>query len=360
MLLMKEPFKQGADVRSVAQMIVNTVREPLLVLDDDFNILFSSRSFHRAFQTDAESTHNQNLFALGGAAWDIPALRTLLEKTLPLYDVIEGFEVAHDFPGIGRRVLLLHAHQTPQEEIDSIILLGFEDVTERRALEQERARLQKQSDELVHQKEMLLTEMQHRVLNSLQIIASILISKARAVTSQEAREHLHDAHRRVLSVASVQQHLHPYGRDELVEIASYLTKLCSSLAESMIGDSERTAIAVVADPGSMASADIVSMGFIVTELVINALKYAFPDKKESAAVTVRYEVDGKDWTLSVCDNGVGNSGGKASRVKGGLGTNLVRTLAGQLDAQVKTTSSAEGMCVSVMHNGFRARAIAAA
>jgi chemotaxis protein methyltransferase CheR len=81
---------------------------------------------------------------------------------------------------------------------------------------------------LLRQKEILLQEMQHRVANSLQIIASILLLKARAVTSEEARGDLRNAHQRVMSVAEVQRHLHVSGIDQ-IEVASYLTKLCDSL-----------------------------------------------------------------------------------------------------------------------------------
>ena len=82
---------------------------------------------------------------------------------------------------------------------------------------------------------MLLAEMSRSVANSLQIIASILLLKARSVQSDETRTHLEDAHRRVMSVASVQQHLRASGKGEHVEIGSYLSKLCETLAASMIG-----------------------------------------------------------------------------------------------------------------------------
>jgi len=110
-----------------------------------------------------------------------------------------------------------------------------------------------------------------------------------------------------MSVAAVQQHLHVSGRADSVEIAPYLTKLCESLAESMIGESRPAGLTVTADSGWAVSADAVSLGLIVTELVINALKYAFPDQNKAAAVTVVYEVNGTDWKLSVSDNGVGAS-----------------------------------------------------
>ena len=149
------------------------------------------------------------LFALDRGAWDIPALHTLLERSLVDQTVVEGFLVDQEFPRIGQRIFLLHARKVLDTKVGhALILLGFEDITERRAIEREKESLKKQTDDLLIQKEMLLAEMQHRIVNSLQIIASILMLKARAVTSDETRLHLQDAHRRVMSVAAVQEHLH--------------------------------------------------------------------------------------------------------------------------------------------------------
>ncbi len=118
--------------------------------------------------------------------------------------------------------------------------------------------------------------MQHRVANSLQIIASILLLKARTVQSEETRLHLQDAHQRVMSVATVQQQLHASGLNEKIEIGPYLTKLCASLAASMIGERRPLSIKVLATAGGAVSSEAVSIGLIVTELVINALKHGFP------------------------------------------------------------------------------------
>ena len=341
------------DVRSLAQIIVDTVREPLLVLDADLHIMVASNSFHTSFLLGSEETQGKSLFALDGGAWDIPALRVLLKESLADHAVVAGFEVIHDFPRIGPRILLLHARKVLDEgNTPRMIVLGFEDVTERRAIEQEKESLKSQADDLVKQKEMLLEEMQHRILNSLQIIASILMLKSRAVTSEETRRHLQDAHSRVMSVAAVQRHLHGAGRADLIEVGPYLTKLCESLAGSMIGEESSARLEVTAEAGVLASADAVSLGLIVTELVINALKYAFPQNPQSALVSVRYEVNGTDWKLSVTDNGIGRPEGGTASIKGGLGTSLVNALAHQLDAVVHATSSPKGMTVSITHATF--------
>jgi len=233
---MKSLFDRVEDVRSLAQIVVETVREPLLVLDHNLKILVASPSFCKVFQIQPRA--GQELFSLDDGAWNIPALHTLLERSLVDQTVVEGFLVEQEFPRIGAHIFLLHARKVlGTMEGNALILLGFEDITGRRAIEQEKARLQIQTDELVVQKETLLAEMQHRIINSLQIIASILMLKARAVTSEETREHLQDAHRRVMSVAAVQQHLHSFAHSDMIDIAPYMTKLCHSLAESMIGES---------------------------------------------------------------------------------------------------------------------------
>ena len=151
-------------------------------------------------------------------------------------------------------------------------MLAIEDVTGRGAAEREK-------DDLLREKEMLLEEMRPRVANSLQIIASILLLKARTVQSEETRRHLQDAHQRVMSVATVQEQLRGTGHGDCIEIGPYLTKLCDTLAKSMIGPERSIAVHVEAGAGSAVSGDAVSLGLIVTELLINAVKHAFPNDR---------------------------------------------------------------------------------
>jgi two-component sensor histidine kinase len=148
------------------------------------------------------------------------------------------------------------------------ILLGIEDVTKKRAAERELA-------ELVRQKDIMLEEMRHRVSNSLQIIASIIMMKAKSVNSEEMRRHLQEAHQRVLSVAAVQQHLHATAAGATIQLGAYLTKLCDALSRSMIGDNRSISLKVRGEDGSASCRDAESLGLIVTELIINSLKHAF-------------------------------------------------------------------------------------
>jgi two-component sensor histidine kinase len=344
------------DTRSFAQVIIETIREPLVVLDGDLNIQLASGSFHRYFDLTSDETQNEGLFALDGGAWETPGLRALLRLVASGQAALESFELTHDFPRIGERTLLLHARKAPREiGMDNVVLLGFEDITERRVIELEKERLQEETDDLLRQKGMLLAEMEHRIVNSLQIIASILMLKARAVSSEETRGHLQDAHRRVMSLAAVQQHLNCHGGKDLIEMGPYLTKLCTSLCQSIIGESHPATLNVSADEGALLSSDAVSLGLIVTELVINALKYAFPNRDKPAAIAVRYEVSGPDWKLSVSDNGVGRPENQVARAKLGLGSSIIIALARRLEAQVQTTSSPAGMNVSIAHATFTSR-----
>ncbi len=125
----------------------------------------------------------------------------------------------------------------------STLLLAIEDVTQRRDAELEK-------DELLRQKEVLVQEMQHRVANSLQIIATILLLKARTVQSEETRLHLRDAHERVMSLATVQQQLRASRLGDRIEVGPYLSKLCDSLAKSMIGDRRPLSLIVQATAGT--------------------------------------------------------------------------------------------------------------
>jgi two-component sensor histidine kinase len=230
------------------------------------------------------------------------------------------------------------------------ILLGLEDITERRALEREK-------DELLREKDILLEELQHRIANSLQIIASIILLKARAVQSEETRLHLQDTHKRVISIAAVQKHLHASGVGGPVEIAPYLSGLCEALATSMIDDNRPISLKVVGAAGNATSRQAESLGLIVTELVMNALKHAFPDSKVEGQIDVAYDTSGTDWRLSVSDNGIGRPDGVFAQGKSGLGTGIVKALAQQLDAKLVTVSGRQGTTVSITHATFSAKEV---
>src|SRR5665213_3924724 len=334
---------------ALSHAIIDTVRDPLLVLDQDQRIVAASRSFYQTFKLAGHDLRGQVLFDIDSGQWNITELRELLDTIAKDRATIEGYEVDREFPAIGRRIMLLNVRKVfYEQDAHGTVLLAFEDITHRRAVEQ-------QVQELMQEKDMLLEELQHRVANSLQIIASILLIKARTVQSEETRLQLEDAHQRVLSVAAVQQHLHVDGGGKPIEIEKYLTKLCETLAQSMIGGSRPISLKVDADTGTAPSRDAVSIGLVVTELVMNALKHAFPAERAGAAIVVSYKVAGPDWKLAVTDNGIGKPAVNASATKPGLGTSLVLALTRQLDAVVDIVSGPGGTAVSVTHATFKSK-----
>jgi two-component sensor histidine kinase len=340
------PITGIEDGHALAQAIVDTIREPLLVLDKDLRVVAASRSFYLMFKANRQEVQGLPIYSLGDGQWNIPELRLLLEKILPRHSVMEAYEVEHEFSTIGRRVMLLNARTVVAAgDPNSLILLSIEDITDRRVTERRLA-------DLLKQKETLLEEMQHRVANSLQIIASILLIKARTVESDESRLHLQDAHRRVLSVASVQKHLQASRHGERIPMAPYLTQLCDTLGASMIGDDSPIEFKVQV----ASSNEAVSIGLIVTELVINALKHAFGDEVAAGHIVVSYDMDGTNWRLTVCDNGAGKPEGQPDKKAAGLGTSIVEALAKQLDARVELSKTPpHGTTVSIVHGYMPSR-----
>ena len=117
----REQFTAIADAWALAQGIVDTVREPVLVLDNELRVIAASRSFYSAFKVSPNDTQGRLLYALGDGQWDIPKLRVLLEKIIPEKGVMEGYEVAHEFPGLGHRTMRLNARQVFYEGPPSLL-----------------------------------------------------------------------------------------------------------------------------------------------------------------------------------------------------------------------------------------------
>jgi len=344
--MFSDQFTDSRDASALAHAIVDTIREPFVVLDEDLRVVAASRSFYRTFAVTPGGTQGKLLYELGNGEWNTLKLRSLLGRILPERGAMEDCEVEHDFPDIGRRTMLLNARKVFYEEGSRAnILLGIEDITGQRFLEREK-------DELLRQKDVLLGEIQHRIGNSLQIIANIIMSKLKTVESEETRRHLNDTHDRVISIAAVQRHLHRPASSGSIELAPYLTKLCEAISESLIGDDRLITLNICGDSGRITNRKAESLGLIVTELVINSLKHAFDESSKDARITVTYDVFGKDWKLVVVDNGIGKPDGVFAQPKSGLGTGIINALASQLDAQVVTVSGPQGTIVSVTHSTF--------
>ena len=330
---------------SLALAVVGSSTAPLVLLDGGLNVVTASASFFSTFRINRAGAVGESIFTLGDGEWNLPRLRSLLTATLSGAAAVDAYELEWKSKPLGLRYLLINAHLLAYGDGAEVrLLLGMSDVTDARASE-------KLKDDLLREKAILLQEVQHRVANSLQIIASVILQSARKSQSDETRGHLNDAHSRVMSVAALQQQL-AVSRLGEVALKPYLDQLCVSVGASMIHDHDQLTLRVDCDDSSVNADTSVSLGLIVTELVINALKHAFPGGR-CGVITVGYKAQGPNWTLSVADDGVGMPTDAASATPG-LGTSIVEALANQLQARVQVTGGHPGTTVSIVHSQISA------
>ena len=328
-----------ADV-TLAHAVIEASSTPLLLLDTKLVVVSVSSSFCAAFSMAPETVLGTLIYDLGDHRWNLPKLRSLLGATMSGLAAVEGYEIDIDIAGRGIRRLLLKPQMlrygAAQEQC---LLLAIADVTD----DQVSARAQA---DMARDWALLTNEVQHRVANSLQIIASILMQSARKVQSAEARGHLTDAHQRVMSIATLQRQLAETGQSE-IELGPYLTQLCESIGASMIYDHRQLALSTRIDRHSVAAETSASMGLVVTELVINAVKHAFPENRRGR-IEVDYATSDAEWTLSVTDDGIGMPAAP-NLAPSGLGTSIVQALAKQLNAEIEVTDNGPGTKVSLVH-----------
>jgi PAS domain S-box-containing protein len=232
-----------------SQGIVDTLQEPLVVLDRGMGILNANPAFFETFGTNREDTMGRNLFQLGNGQWDIPDLRHLLELVVPRSAAVVGYEVTHDFPGIGPRTMLLNARRLSHPDHNSTeMLLVFEDVTGRR--------------QQMAAKDILLAEMQHRMKNLLAVVRAL-------ATQTQAKDKTGEQYRDAFM-----------GRFEALLNAQDLS--LSNIQETDLATIVDTALKPIAGHRGvitsgptvkMEAAQAVPVSMVLHELTTNALKY---------------------------------------------------------------------------------------
>ena len=323
---------------SLALAMVVSSTAPLLLLDGEQKIVAASASFCETFGIAPATIQGRRLHELGDGEWNVPQLRSLINATASDAAVVPAYEMDLKVAGRPRR-LVLNVKKLAYGQPDEMrLLVGVADVTEARKSDAAQK-------ELVRQNEILLQEVRHRVANSLQIIASVLMQSARRTQSEETRIQLRDAHQRVMSVADLQQQL-AISTLGTVRLRDYLTTLCETISASMIVNAKTLSLSVECEQVVVDAGVSVSLGLVVTELVINALKHGFPDER-GGAIVVSYTTGDGGWTLIVSDDGVGMPKTDATPAKAGLGTSIIQALAHQLNAEVQVNPLETGTEVVV-------------
>lgn len=325
---------------ALALAVVASSTAPMVLLDGELRLITASASFFQAFGIDPVQAMGQTLTSLGGGEWDLPQLRGLLKGTAAGNVQVDTYEMELKGGRAQPRRLMMSVQKLDYGQPDHVrLLLSIADVTDARIAEQVK-------DDLLREKAILLQEVQHRVANSLQIIASVILQSARKVQSEETRTHLTDAHHRVMSVAALQKQLAASQLGD-VELRAYFRQLCDSIGASMIRDPKQLVLEVRADDSLVPAEISISLGLVVTELVINCLKHAFPDGG-GGRIVVSYHADGGDWTLTVSDDGVGMPKSPGA-VTADLGSGIVTALSKQLKSEVRIADADPGTIVSLIH-----------
>jgi PAS domain S-box-containing protein len=322
--------------------LVETIRDGILVLDPDLTIRFANRSFCQTFAVAPEDTVGRRLYEIGNGQWDIPKLRSALEAIISGRETIEAFEVEYVFPSIGRRIMALNARKVyrPGNKIRQI-LLAIEDVTERTKLQREHA--------AAHQRiGMLLQELTHRVKNSLQFIAAMVLIEARSHKSGEGKAALERVSHRITALGQLYSTLSKADTVEAVDAATYLDELCRDLIASVHKEGDTSIILKTDFESELLPTDrAIPIGLIVNELVTNAVKYAFPGEAKGTVMVTLKRVPG-ELRLTVADDGQGLD---PRRVDSGLGGRLVDGFAQQLGGLVERKSDSRGTTVHLILPG---------
>jgi PAS domain S-box-containing protein len=273
----------------LALCIVETIPDPLVVLEHDMTIVTGNHAFLTIFGITEADTRGRSLSELGQNQWDVPALRHLMEKVLPEDKPIESFEIEDNFPGLGRRVFNLKARKISQPGNHAQrMLLVFEDITDRKQRERDA--------------EMLTNEISHRIKNNLQIVVGLLAYESKSTAAPSAQGYK-AMQARIVAIAQLYDLISKSGRGGTIAVDVYLRDIAKTMSESLLGDSSGIKIEVKAEALDIDPDRAVPFGLLVNELATNAIKHAFPGGK--GRVVLSLERAGDQIELSVADDGVG-------------------------------------------------------
>jgi len=312
--------------------IVETVREPLIVLDSDLRILSVNRSFYNSFKVTPEETIGNLIYDLGNRQWDIPRLRTLLEDILPKNNKFDDYEVEHIFSNIGHKIMLLNARRITHKEVGSqMILLAIEDITKFRKLERERKNILS----------MFAHDMKNPAVISEGFLSRLISGKAGALT-EEQQNYLEIIHSELNKLSQLISDFLQFSRFEAIEYKPVhapfnieeeirknieAEKVEAEKKEIIIGLEHLDTITPIVN------ADAAMVNRVIRNLLVNAIKYTDP----GGAVTIKISDRGNEILVSVKDTGIGipedhlpyifDTFYRAGNSKGsGLGLSIAKTI----------------------------------
>jgi len=316
-----EVIKKSEDeAREYAESIINTIREPLIALDQDLRVVSVSRSFYEVFKVKPEETVGQLIYDLGNKQWDIPKLRELLETILPQQTTFDNYEVEHDFATIGRRIMLLNARQIQRVlGKERIILLAIEDITERREIENGLEKAHEELKELATElkraarvKSEFLANMSHELrtpLNSINGFSEVLYDETFGPLNEKQRQYVNNVltsgkHlllliNQILDMAKVEA-----GKMKLALSSLPMKSLLNEipmLVADMVSKKKLEMLLEIADDLPNIEGDELKVKEIIYNLLSNAVKFT----PEGGKIGMRAKRADSEIEIVVWDTGVG-------------------------------------------------------
>ena len=322
--------KEAAEAESklnwqLAQCIVDTIRDPLVVLEHDMTIVTASKAFLTMFGITEAEARGRRVAELGQHQWDVPALRDLMERVLPENKPIENFEIEDDFPGLGRRIFNLNARKIlrPGNHVHRMLLV-FEDVTDRKQRERDA--------------QMLTNEISHRIKNNLQLIVGLIAYEARSM-AQPYVQGYNAMQARIGAIAQLYDLISQSSHGQSVAVDAYLREIAKTMSASLLGNNSGIKIEVKAEALYIDPDRAVPFGLLVNELATNAIKHAFPHG--IGIVVLSAEQVGDQIELTVADDGVGTRDSDSAKIPEKRGSNYVAIFVRQLGGTIVPSGSKE-------------------
>ena len=311
MLIDIDAAKRGQDF---AEAIVETVREPLVILNQNLEVIKANKKFYETFRAAREETEDRLIYDLGNGQWNIPKLRELLENILPAHSTFRDFEVTHEFEHVGRKVMCLNASEifNPNAQARTL-LLAIEDTTERKQAEEA---LQTTNNELQNFAYALTHDLQEplrMVVNFTELLGQEYAGKLGAEADRYISYSVEGALRIEALLKALLAYWEVTGRDHdgfiAIDCGAVLAKALLNLQAAI---SESAAI-VTWDPLPTVVAEEVLLTQLFQNLISNSIKYR---SQAAPRIHVSAEKEAEGWLFTVRDNGMGIDPKDADRVFG--------------------------------------------
>jgi len=301
----------------LAQTILDTLRESILVLDVALRVKMANRSFYRTFRVKPEETENKHIYELGDGQWNIPKLRALLEEVCSGDMPAEDFEVERDFPGIGQRFMILNARRIRRETGQPMILLAIDDISERKAIERALQFHAKELERSNADLEQFAYVASHDLQEPLRMVTSftqLLAKRYKGKLDSDADEF-------IAYIVDGATRMHRLINDLLAyarlgsRAAEFVPTDCEAIFADAVSNQEsaieENGATVTHDPLPTVMADRDQLSRLFQNLLSNAIKFRAADPP---VVHVSAHRNGNEWLFSVRDNGIGIDPGQFERV----------------------------------------------